>query len=62
VETARRARAERARVILTGRNPERLEAALELDAQRTAAFDATDAGAPNYGPPLEMLCRRREAD
>jgi NADP-dependent 3-hydroxy acid dehydrogenase YdfG len=55
VETARRARAERARVILTGRNPERLEAALELDAQRTAAFDATDAGAPNYGPPLEMI-------
>src|SRR6516164_10552572 len=76
LETARRARAEGASVILTGRNPERLkQAALELDAQRTAAFDATDpdslqaffqdlltpidhvmvtAGAPHYGPPLEM--------
>jgi len=76
LETARRARAEGASVILTGRNLERLEqAALELDAQRTAAFDASDpaslqaffrdlpspidhvmvtAGAPHYGPPLEM--------
>ena len=76
LETARRARAEGASVILTGRNPERLEqAALALDAQRTAAFDANDpaalqsffqslatpidhvmvtAGAPHYGPPLEM--------
>ncbi len=73
---ARRARAEGASVILTGRNSARLEqAALELDAQRTAAFDANDraslqsfyqdlptpidqvmviAGAPHYGPPLEM--------
>jgi NAD(P)-dependent dehydrogenase (short-subunit alcohol dehydrogenase family) len=43
LETARRARAEGARVILTARNPERLEqAARELDAQRTAAFDAKD--------------------
>jgi NAD(P)-dependent dehydrogenase (short-subunit alcohol dehydrogenase family) len=43
LETARRARAEGADVILTGRNPERLEqAALELDAQRTATFDAND--------------------
>jgi NAD(P)-dependent dehydrogenase (short-subunit alcohol dehydrogenase family) len=43
LETARRARTEGASVILTGRNPERLkQAALELDAQRTAAFDATD--------------------
>src|SRR5262249_10509091 len=43
LEPARRARAEGASVILTGRNPERLkQAALELDAQRTAAFDATD--------------------
>jgi len=43
LETARRARAEGASVILTGRNPERLkQAALELDAQRTAAFDAND--------------------
>ena len=40
LETARRARAKGASVILTGRNPERLkQAALELDAQRTAAFD-----------------------
>ena len=43
LETARRARAEGASVILTGRNPARLEqAALELHAQRTAAFDAND--------------------
>jgi NAD(P)-dependent dehydrogenase (short-subunit alcohol dehydrogenase family) len=42
-ETARRARAQGAEVILTARNPDRLkQAALELDAQRTAAFDATD--------------------
>jgi NAD(P)-dependent dehydrogenase (short-subunit alcohol dehydrogenase family) len=76
LETARRARTEGASVILTGRNPERLkQAALELQAQRTAAFDANDpaslqsffqdlpspidhvmvtAGAPHYGPPLEM--------
>ena len=76
LETARRARVEGASVILTERNPERLkQAALELDARRTAAFDANDsaslqlffqdlptpidhvmvtAGAPHYGPPLEM--------
>jgi len=43
LETARRARTEGASVILTGRNSERLkQAALELDAQRTAAFDAND--------------------
>jgi NADP-dependent 3-hydroxy acid dehydrogenase YdfG len=42
-ETARRARAEGARVILTGRNAERLRhAAREVDALSTAAFDATD--------------------
>jgi NADP-dependent 3-hydroxy acid dehydrogenase YdfG len=41
--TARRARGEGADVILTGRNPERLrDAARELGATRTAAFDATD--------------------
>jgi len=45
-ETARRARAEGADVILTGRSPDRLtEAALELGAQRTAAFDANDSAA-----------------
>jgi NAD(P)-dependent dehydrogenase (short-subunit alcohol dehydrogenase family) len=76
LETARRARVEGAGVILTGRNSERLEqAALELDAEHVAAFDATDpdalqaffhdlpspvdhvmvtAGAPSYGPALEM--------
>ena len=44
LETARRARSEGAKLILTGRSPETLRhAASELDAQ-TAAFDATDAG------------------
>jgi NAD(P)-dependent dehydrogenase (short-subunit alcohol dehydrogenase family) len=43
LETARRARAEGADVILTGRNPDLpKQAALELGAQRTAAFDASD--------------------
>jgi NAD(P)-dependent dehydrogenase (short-subunit alcohol dehydrogenase family) len=43
LETARRASVEGARVILTGRNPERLQrAASELDALSTATFDATD--------------------
>jgi NAD(P)-dependent dehydrogenase (short-subunit alcohol dehydrogenase family) len=42
-ETARRARAEGAKVILTGRNAERLQhAASEVDALSTAAFDAAD--------------------
>jgi NAD(P)-dependent dehydrogenase (short-subunit alcohol dehydrogenase family) len=46
LETARLARAEGAAVILVGRNPERLErAAREVDAQSTAAFDATDVDA-----------------
>ena len=41
--TARRARAEGAEVVLTGRTPERLErAAREIGARSTAAFDATD--------------------
>jgi NAD(P)-dependent dehydrogenase (short-subunit alcohol dehydrogenase family) len=45
-ETARRARAEGAEVILTGRNPDRLkQTATELGAQATAAFDATDPAA-----------------
>jgi NAD(P)-dependent dehydrogenase (short-subunit alcohol dehydrogenase family) len=44
LETARRARAEGADVILTGRNPDRLnEAAQTVGAQRTAAFDANDS-------------------
>src|SRR5213596_641682 len=43
LETARRARAEGAEVILTGRNPDRLErAARDVGAASTAAFDATD--------------------
>jgi NAD(P)-dependent dehydrogenase (short-subunit alcohol dehydrogenase family) len=46
LETARRARAEGADVILTGRDPDRLkQAALDVGAQRTAAFDATDPAA-----------------
>jgi NAD(P)-dependent dehydrogenase (short-subunit alcohol dehydrogenase family) len=46
LETARRARAEGADVVLTGRNADRLtQAAAEVDAQRTAAFDATDTDA-----------------
>lgn len=46
LETARLARAEGADVILTGRDPERLgQAAAELGAQRSAAFDATDPAA-----------------
>ena len=41
--TARRARAEGADVIVTGRNPERLEqAAREVGARSSAAFDAAD--------------------
>ena len=43
LETARRAHAEGANVILTGRDPDRLQrAASEVQALSTAAFDATD--------------------
>ena len=46
LETARRARAEGAEVILTGRDPGRLaRAAASVGAARTAAFDATDSAA-----------------
>jgi NAD(P)-dependent dehydrogenase (short-subunit alcohol dehydrogenase family) len=46
LETARRARAEGADVILTGRDPERLaRAAVAVDARSTAAFDADDHAA-----------------
>ena len=46
LETARRARAAGAEVIVTGRNPERLErAAAEVGAKSSAAFDATDPAA-----------------
>ncbi len=43
LETARRARAEGAEVVLAARNPDRLEqAAQEVGARSTAAFDAND--------------------
>ena len=43
LETARRARADGAEVVLTGRDAGRLrQAALDVDARSTAAFDATD--------------------
>ena len=46
LETARRARTEGADVILTGRNPDRLDdAASTLGALSTATFDANDSGA-----------------
>jgi NAD(P)-dependent dehydrogenase (short-subunit alcohol dehydrogenase family) len=46
LETARRARAEGADVILTGRTAERLEqAAKDVDVRSTAAFDANDEDA-----------------
>ena len=46
LETARRARAEGADVVLTARHADRLQqAAAELGARSTAVFDATDAGA-----------------
>jgi NAD(P)-dependent dehydrogenase (short-subunit alcohol dehydrogenase family) len=46
LETARLARAEGADVILTGRDPERLsQAARDVDARSSAAFDATDSEA-----------------
>ena len=46
LETARRARAEGAEVVLTGRDRDRLsQAAGEVGAHSTAAFDATDAAA-----------------
>jgi NAD(P)-dependent dehydrogenase (short-subunit alcohol dehydrogenase family) len=52
LETARRARAEGAKLILTGRNPERLQrVGSELDALTTTAFDATDPA------PLERFFR-----
>jgi len=46
LETARLARGEGAEVVLVGRDPEKLEqAALDVDARSTAAFDAFDAAA-----------------
>ena len=55
-ETARRARAEGAKLIITGRNSERLRyAASELGALSTAAFDATESA------PLERFFRELPA-
>ena len=46
LETARRARDEGAEVILTARNPERLQqSARDIGARHTAAFDANDSAA-----------------
>jgi NAD(P)-dependent dehydrogenase (short-subunit alcohol dehydrogenase family) len=46
LETARRARAEGAEVILTGRNPEHLkQAAADVGAKQTSAFDVADPDA-----------------
>src|SRR6187200_2326809 len=46
LETARLARAEGADVVLTGRDAERLQqAASDVDARSTAAFDANDPAA-----------------
>ena len=58
LETARRARVEGADVVLTGRNRERLEqAASDVGATSTAAFDANDADALKRffdGPPDQI--------
>ena len=49
LETARRARTEGAKVVLTGRNADRLEAAsADVGAESVAAFDATDADALHH--------------
>ncbi len=46
LETARRARTEGADVVLTGRDPERLNrAAIDVEARSTSAFDANDPAA-----------------
>src|ERR1700678_252898 len=46
LETARRAKAEGADIVLTGRNPDRLQnAAAQLGALSTAAFDVGDSDA-----------------
>jgi NAD(P)-dependent dehydrogenase (short-subunit alcohol dehydrogenase family) len=56
-ETAKRARSEGADVVLSGRNPERVErAARELGALSSAAFDATELQTSQ-----ELLRRTAEA-
>ena len=57
LETARRARAEGAKLILTGRSQEPLQrAASEVDALSTSAFDATD---PSLLDQFFRACRHR---
>ena len=57
LETARRARAEGAKLILTGRNPESLQgAASELGVLSSSAFDATDPASLNTS---SVTCRPR---
>src|SRR5437667_11767592 len=54
-ETARRARAEGAKLILTGRNPERLQRVeVARGALSTAAFDATDPQSPRENVTLRL--------
>ena len=61
LETARRARAEGAEVILTGRDPVRLsQPAKEVGAQRTATFAATDTASlqrffQDLPPPIDHV-------
>src|ERR1700727_701847 len=56
LETARRARAEGADVVLTGRNPEHLQEAARDRGARRRPIDhiLVTAGRPHYGPLLEM--------
>jgi NAD(P)-dependent dehydrogenase (short-subunit alcohol dehydrogenase family) len=61
LETARRARAEGADVVLTGRSPDRLDqAASDVGARHTAAFDANDPAAlaiffQNFPTPIDHV-------
>ncbi|HYK31828.1 MAG TPA: SDR family oxidoreductase [Streptosporangiaceae bacterium] len=61
LETARRAEAEGADVILTGRDPDRLkQAELEVGAKRSAAFDANDSASlerffQDLPPPIDHV-------
>jgi short-subunit dehydrogenase involved in D-alanine esterification of teichoic acids len=54
-ETARRARAEGAKLILTGRNPERLQRVeFARGVLSTAAFDTTDRQSPRENVTLRL--------
>jgi NAD(P)-dependent dehydrogenase (short-subunit alcohol dehydrogenase family) len=56
LETARRARSEGADVVLTGRDPGRLErAASDVDARSTAAFDATEQFFDGLPDPIDHV-------